>query len=93
MRCCAGKFKLRNNPLQPQKPEDVAWRQELLDQIHANFIDLVKDRRGKQLEAANAPLDHVFSGEVFVGALSTLARRACGISDLYSALLCQARKP
>ncbi|WP_298850825.1 S49 family peptidase [uncultured Ruegeria sp.] len=62
----AGKSKSMLDPFSPEKKEDVARLQGLLGDIHENFIDHVKARRGDKLDH-NADL---FTGEVW------LARRA-----------------
>ena len=62
----AGESKSMLDPFRPEKEEDVARLKVLLNDIHANFIDHVTDRRGAKL-ADDATL---FTGEVW------LARRA-----------------
>ena len=62
----AGKSKSMLDPFRPENPEDVARLKTLLEDIHANFIDHIKDRRGDKLPA---DLD-LFTGEIW------LARRA-----------------
>ena len=59
----AGKSKSMLDPFRPEKPEDVARLRSMLEQIHANFINHVKERRGPKL--SNEP--EVFTGEVWVG--------------------------
>lgn len=59
----AGKSKSMLDPFSPEKPEDVRRLKVLLEQIHVNFINHVKARRGPKLE--NAP--EIFTGEVWVG--------------------------
>ncbi len=62
----AGKSKSTLDPFRPEKEEDVARLKVLLEDIHTNFIDHVKDRRGAKL-----PEDiDIFTGEFW------LARRA-----------------
>jgi serine protease SohB len=46
----AGKSKAILDPFQPEKPEDVARLEELQREVHAEFIDLVKARRGARLK-------------------------------------------
>jgi signal peptide peptidase SppA len=60
----AGTHKVRLDPFQPENPEDVAWLGGLQGELHEQFIDWVKQRRGDKL-AADADL---FSGEVWTGA-------------------------
>jgi serine protease SohB len=59
----AGESKSMMDPFRPEKPEDVARLKRLLEQIHENFIDHVKARRGGKL-AENPEL---FAGEIWVG--------------------------
>ena len=59
----AGKHKLRINVFEEVKPEDRAWLSDYLNEVHENFINLVKERR------ANLQADHktVFEADVFTG--------------------------
>lgn len=59
----AGESKSMMDPFRPEKPEDVARLKQMLGQIHENFIDHVKARRGSKL--ADAP--ELFTGEIWVG--------------------------
>jgi serine protease SohB len=69
----AGKSKSTLDPFRPQKPEDVARLQRLLDDIHDEFIAHVRERRGDRL--GDNP--DIFTGEFW------LARRAIelGLAD------------
>ncbi|WP_171209039.1 MULTISPECIES: S49 family peptidase [unclassified Ruegeria] len=62
----AGKSKSMLDPFAPEKKEDVARLTGLLNDIHGNFIDHVKARRGDKLDQSA----ELFTGEVW------LARRA-----------------
>ena len=46
----AGSNKARLDPFSPEKPEDVAFVQELLDALHERFKAWVRTRRGEQAE-------------------------------------------
>jgi serine protease SohB len=59
----AGKHKLRLDPFRPENPDDVAWLKALQAELHAEFIALVKDRRGEKLKEAEG----LFEGEVWLG--------------------------
>jgi serine protease SohB len=59
----AGENKVMLDPFQPEKPEDVARLQAIQQEIHRNFIDLVKVRRGGRL---TGPEKTLFSGEYWV---------------------------
>ncbi|GAB7129671.1 S49 family peptidase [Silvimonas sp. JCM 19000] len=63
----AGAHKGFLDPFSPQKPEEKAKAQAMLDEIHTQFIDTVKAGRGKKLVTDNPDL---FSGLVWSGASS-----------------------
>lgn len=58
----AGRSKSQLDMFRPEKPEDVARLQKLLDEMHAIFIGQVKSRRAERL-AASAEL---FTGEFWL---------------------------
>jgi ClpP class serine protease len=60
----AGANKVRLDPFQAEKPEDVEWLKSLHSQLHTQFIDWVKERRGGKLTATD---DELFTGEVWTG--------------------------
>jgi signal peptide peptidase SppA len=60
----AGKSKDTLDPFLPEKPEDVERIKSLQRDVHAAFIDLVKERRGPKI--ANAG-DELFTGEFWSG--------------------------
>src|SRR5262245_3023010 len=60
----AGEHKVMLDPFQPEKPEDVARLGAIQQQIHADFIGLVKTSRGTRL---NGPEERLFSGEYWTG--------------------------
>ena len=61
----AGDNKGMGDPFTPETPEQAAIWQQMLDQIHAEFIKSVKIGRGNRLkEAANPDL---FSGRIYTG--------------------------
>ncbi len=59
----AGRVKQRLDPFRPEKPEDVAWIQALQAELHAEFIALVRARRGIKLQET----EEMFEGEVWLG--------------------------
>ncbi|QUF01847.1 S49 family peptidase [Actinosynnema pretiosum subsp. pretiosum] len=61
----AGESKVRLDPFQPEKAEDVAWLEGLQSELHEQFKAWVTERRGRRL-AADAP--DLFTGEVWTGA-------------------------
>lgn len=62
----AGQSKSMLDPFKPENPEDVARLKTLLEDIHVNFIDHIKERRGAKLPEGK----DLFTGEIW------LARRA-----------------
>lgn len=61
----AGDRKVRLDPFSPQKEEDVHWLKTLQGQLHGEFRDWVRSRRGTKLAGSD---DDLFSGEVWTGA-------------------------
>ena len=59
----AGENKARLDPFRPERPEDVAFVQALMTDIHARFKAWVRQRRGDRLSADPA----VFDGSYFLG--------------------------
>jgi signal peptide peptidase SppA len=60
----AGEHKVMLDPFQPEKPEDVERLRALQQQIHTDFIGLVKASRGARLRG---PEDDLFSGAYWTG--------------------------
>lgn len=60
----AGRSKARLDPFLPEKAEDVTWLRALQDQLHAQFTDWVRERRGDRLTTGT----ELFDGEVWTGA-------------------------
>ena len=60
----AGANKGRLDPFSPEKPEDVAFVHDLLDQLHARFKTWVRTRRAGKLPADEA---NVFDGGWMLG--------------------------
>ncbi len=59
----AGRSKSMMDPFRPEKPEDVARLERILEQLHGTFIDHVKARRGARLAAD----EDLFTGEIWIG--------------------------
>jgi signal peptide peptidase SppA len=59
----AGKSKSMLDPFREENPEDVTRIKALQEQIHANFIDQVKSRRGARLSTDR----DMFTGDIWVG--------------------------
>lgn len=60
----AGENKSRLDPFRPETDEDIARLQVVLDDLHRQFIALVRDRRGARLKGG----DDVFSGDFWTAA-------------------------
>lgn len=64
----AGENKGILDPFSPQKPEDVAYANKLLDQIHQQFIAVVREGRKGRLKESNDTFSGLFwSGEEAIG--------------------------
>ena len=70
----SGERKVMLDPFLPEKPDDVKRIKALQKEIHADFIALVKARRGGRLNGADKTL---FSGEFWTAA----AARELGLVD------------
>ncbi|MEL6212841.1 MAG: S49 family peptidase, partial [Pseudomonadota bacterium] len=55
----AGDNKSQLDPFRPERPEEVARLETILNTLHEQFIGLVKNRRGEKLSASH---DDTFSG-------------------------------
>ncbi len=60
----AGERKMILDSFQPERPEDVERLKAIQSSIHDDFIELVRDRRGRKIEAADGQL---FTGEFWGG--------------------------
>jgi signal peptide peptidase SppA len=60
----AGENKARLDPFSPERPEDVAFTHELLEQLHTRFKDWVRARRGVRING-NEPA--IFDGGWMLG--------------------------
>lgn len=72
-----GENKVRLDPFRPEKDEDVAWLAGLQAQLHDQFVDWVRSRRGAKLDG-----DELFSGEVWTGARAVELGLADGVGNL-----------
>ncbi|MFN3954594.1 MAG: S49 family peptidase [Pararhodobacter sp.] len=71
----AGKSKSQLDLFCPENPEDVARMNRLLEQIHTNFIEQVRSRRGARLDTGT----ELFDGNVWLGAEAVRLGLADGI--------------
>jgi serine protease SohB len=74
----AGQSKSMLDPFRPEREEDVARLNRLLEQLHQTFIAQVKARRGAKL--AEDP--DLFTGEIWVGQAAVEIGLADGIGHL-----------
>jgi serine protease SohB len=72
----AGEHKVMLDPFKPEDPEDVARLQAIQQEIHRNFIDLVKRSRAARL---TGPEKTLFSGEYWTAGTA----RALGLVDRF----------
>ncbi len=75
----AGKSKDTLDPFLPEKPEDVERIKALQRDVHAAFIDLVKERRGAKIEKAG---DDLFTGEFWSGKRALELGLIDGLADV-----------
>jgi serine protease SohB len=79
----AGKNKAMLDPFLPENPEDVKKLKAIQQQIHDQFIALVKGRRGKKLKGPESAL---FSGEYWVGSKAVELGLADRLGDIRAVL-------
>jgi signal peptide peptidase SppA len=75
----AGEKKMMLDPFQPESPDDVERLRALQSEIHANFQDWVRERRGIRLRGLDADL---FSGEFWTGTRAVQLGLVDGVDDL-----------
>ena len=76
----AGAHKVRLDPFQPEKDEDVEWVKGLQAQLHDQFVGWVRERRGDRL-----PEDaDLFTGEVWTGTKAAELGLVDGVGSLRS---------
>jgi signal peptide peptidase SppA len=77
----AGEKKMMLDPFQPENADDVERLQALQQEIHRNFQDWVRERRGVRLRGLDSDL---FSGEFWSGTRAAQLGLVVGIDDLRS---------
>jgi signal peptide peptidase SppA len=77
----AGMEKSVNDPFRPQTPEDTARLEELLAQLHVEFKDWVRGRRGAKLKA---PEEELFTGRFWIGRRALELGLCDGLGDVQS---------
>jgi ClpP class serine protease len=75
----AGENKARLDPFSPERPEDVAFVQALLDDLHVRFKDWVRSRRAGKLPADEGT---VFDGSFMLGERALTCGLIDGFADL-----------
>ncbi|MGW1680453.1 S49 family peptidase [Saccharopolyspora sp. NPDC002376] len=75
----AGEHKVRLDPFVPEKEEDVQWLRGLQGELHEQFRDWVRKRRGSKLNGTD---DELFSGEVWTGAKAAELGLVDGVGSL-----------
>jgi protease-4 len=76
----AGKNKAFLDPFQPQKPEDVAHIGQMLNEVHEQFIKVVRDGRGARLKES----PDLYSGLVWTGARAVELGLADAVGSAHS---------
>jgi serine protease SohB len=79
----SGEKKQMLDPFQPEKAEDVARLKTLQADIHANFREIVRARRGQKLKVGEAEL---FSGEFWTGRRALALGLVDGIGELQAVM-------
>ncbi len=76
----SGKSKSFLDPFKEEKKEDIDRLKDIQEQIHENFIEYVKDRRGSKLDQNK--IDDIFSGLFWVGNRAIELGLADGIGSI-----------
>lgn len=74
----AGTEKTLNDPFRPQRPEDTARLDALLEELHTEFKDWVRARRGAKLRA---PEEKLFTGRFWAGRRALALGLCDGLGD------------
>jgi serine protease SohB len=75
----AGEKKMALDMFQPENPDDIARLKTIQRVIHQEFIDLVKERRGRKIELQDG---HLFTGEFWSGRQALELGLVDGIMDV-----------
>jgi ClpP class serine protease len=75
----AGTNKARLDPFSPEKPDDVAFARDLMEQLHIRFKGWVRSRRGGRLKAQDSD---VFDGGYMLGEQALALGLIDGISTV-----------
>jgi len=84
----AGKLKDIGNPARPMTPEERAYLQGLIDNMHSRFISAVADGRGMKVDA----IQPIADGRVWTGQQAIGLKLVDQIADFRGAVLATARQ-
>ena len=80
----SGKSKSFLDPFKEEKSDDILRLKDIQEQIHDNFINYVKSRRGSKIEEKN--VDEIFSGLFWVGNKAIELGLADGIGSIHETI-------
>jgi ClpP class serine protease len=75
----AGENKARFDPFAPEKPQDVAFAKQLMDDLHERFKDWVRSRRAHRLRG---PEETLFDGGFMLGQAALERGLIDGLNDV-----------
>ncbi|UOP04174.1 S49 family peptidase [Conchiformibius kuhniae] len=87
----AGSNKGMGDPFSPETPEQIAIWQQMLNEIHGEFIKAVRTGRGNRLKEKENP--DVFSGRVYTGLQAQKVGLTDGTGNIYSVARDVAKAP
>jgi signal peptide peptidase SppA len=79
-----GDKKSFHDPFRPEKPDDIERLDKMMREMHQNFIEYVRERRGPKLKSPEDP--DLFSGEFWSGARAMELGLIDGLGDLHTVL-------
>jgi signal peptide peptidase SppA len=79
----SGRDKSMLDPFLPEKPGDVSRLKEIQIQMHAHFIDWVKDRRGGRLNGTD---DELFQGRFWTGSAALDMGLVDGVGGVHATM-------
>lgn len=77
----AGEQKLRLDPFRPEQEDDVRWLKGIQQDLHGQFADWVRERRGSAIADAG---EQLFTGEVWTGQKAKELGLVDGLGNLRS---------
>lgn len=82
-----GKNKGMLDPFQPENKEDVDLIKDLQEEIHMNFKEWVKERRGKKLKKQDIENEGIFEAKIFSGKKACTIGLADSLGELRSVMM------